>query len=416
MTFFKNFGTTLALLLVGAGCLCGQTTSFDTYFTPQRLRVDLVFAGNAHTQTAYLKQLNREEVWAGSRTTLVSPFGYGEYHCQAFTEDGTLVFSTGFSSLFQEWRTTDQAKVQAMAFNTSVWMPFPKVKLEFEVQARHAKKGTYEPLLRFTIDPADNLINQEQPPYTGTTILYNGPVEKKVDLVFVAEGYTQEQMDKFYKDAERFSGYLFDFEPYKSRKEDFNIWVLPCVSQDSGPDIPQNGIWNRTPLGAAFNTFYVDRYMTAPDFLPLAQAVAGVPFDAIYVIVNTSKYGGGGIYNYYGLSMSDHPTAKAVFVHEFGHSFAGLADEYYTSDVAYNDMYPLDIEPWEPNITTKVDFASKWEDMMDVEGVGLFEGGGYVSKGVFRPADDCRMHTNAAPAYCPVCQRAVSRMIDFYTK
>lgn len=405
------------LILLGAlTSLAAQQPSYEAYFTPERLRVDLVFAGNAQTQDAFFSSLHKEGMWTGSPNQTVDPFGYGEYYIKVFASDGTLIFAKGFSSLFQEWRTTNEAKERDRAFNTSVWMPFPKQPVTFTVYERIAKKGTYEPMLTFNIDPADNLISHEKPRFQAKKLVDNGPEAHKVDLLFVAEGYTANEMDKFYKDARKFSEYLFAFEPFTSRKKDFNIWALPSVSEDSGPDIPQNDVWTRTVIGAAFNTFYIDRYMTAPDFLPIAQTVLGAPFDAIYVIVNTTKYGGGGIYNYYGLSMSDHRTEKEVFVHEFGHSFAGLADEYFSSQVAYNDMYPLDVEPWEPNITTQVNFASKWEDMMGIDGVGLFEGGGYSTKGVFRPVDDCRMRTNSAPAFCPVCQRAISRMIDFYTK
>ncbi|MDD4257034.1 MAG: M64 family metallopeptidase [Bacteroidales bacterium] len=408
--------TSALLLFIVLFCTpaLAQSPSFDQYFTTERLRIDLVFTGNSKAQDAFLQSIHKEPVWAGSRTQLIDPFGYGEYYYKIFTPDGRLLFSKGFNSLFQEWRTTEEAKHRDMAFNSSVWMPFPKSPVVFVMYQRIAKKGTYEPILEFSIDPSDALISNEKPVYSAQKLIDNGPVENKVDLLFVAEGYTREEMDKFLADAARFSGYLFDYEPFKSRRNDFNIWTLSPASEESGPDIPQQNIWKRTCIGASFNTFYVDRYMTAPDYLPLAKMVSGAPFDAIYVIVNTQKYGGGGIYNYYGLSMADHRDVKEVFVHEFGHSFAGLADEYYTSQVAYIDMYPLNIEPWEPNITTMVDFGSKWKDMMEVEGVGLFEGGGYMAKGVFRPADDCRMHTNTAPGFCPVCQRAISRMIDYY--
>ena len=80
------------------------------------------------------------------------------------------------------------------------------------------------------------------------------------------------------------------------------------------------------------------------------------------VLVNSPTYGGGGIYNQVTLSTSDHPTFKKVLVHEFGHGYAGLGDEYSTDE--YDPMYPGDTEPWEPNLTTLKDFQSKWADMM----------------------------------------------------
>ena len=114
------------------------------------------------------------------------------------------------------------------------------------------------------------------------------------------------------------------------------------------------------------------------------------------------------------VTTSDHPTFRPVLVHEFGHAYGGLGDEYFYDD-GYETMYPADTEPWEPNLTTLIDFQSKWADMLSVPGVGVFEGGGYQSKGVYRPAQDCRMKTNEAKNFCPVCSRALVRITDFYT-
>ena len=236
-------------------------------------------------------------------------------------------------------------------------------------------------------------------------------------------------MDKFRKDAQKFSEYLFEMEPYKSRKSDFNVWAVESISNESGTDIPHQDIWKNTVANSNFFTFKIDRYLTAPDQKLISQIASNSPYDALYVIVNTEKYGGGGIYNFYGLSMADHKTEAPVFVHELGHSFAGLGDEYYESETAYNDFYNLKTEPWEPNVTTLVNFDSKWKDLIKegtpvptpnskdyLDVVGLFEGGGYVSKGVYRPYFECRMKNNTAKDFCPACQRAINKMIDYYTE
>jgi hypothetical protein len=333
-----------------------------------------------------------------------------------YSSQNILLFSRGFNSLFAEWITTEEALEKDKAFSTSLWMPYPKDTVWFEVSQRVAGTGHWKTLKRFRIEPDDALIRAEASACEAEALLFNGPMENHVDLLFVAEGYQAHELDKFKEDALLFSEYLFEYEPFTSRKTDFNIWILPLESKTSGPSLPQHGLWTQTSLNSTFHTFYLERYLTLPDFAPLAKAVSGAPFDALFVIVNSDIYGGGGIYNYYGISTSGHSSSKEVFVHEFGHSFAGLADEYYTSDVAYLDMYPTDVEPWEPNITTLVDFGSKWKDMMHVEGVGLFEGAAYMAKGMYRPAMDCRMHTNKAPAFCPVCQRAINRVIDSYTQ
>jgi hypothetical protein len=106
-----------------------------------------------------------------------------------------------------------------------------------------------------------------------------------------------------------------------------------------------------------------------------------------------------------------------------------LADEYYTSDVAYQDFYSLDVEPLDPNLTTLVDFDSKWKDMVEngtpiptantekyEDVLGAFEGGGYVEKGIYRPKQDCTMKSIVVDNFCPVCKRAIVQMIDFYTE
>jgi len=403
---------------------------YNKYFTPERLRIDVVFAGDASSQSVYLNALHLERYWSGSRVTLNDPFNYGEYQYRVINKTGEVIFSKGFSSLFQEWRTTAQAKECKRAFECSYWIPFPKERVEVAFYEREKKSGEFREMGRFPVDPADRQINREiQNSYEIDTILYNGVSENKVDLVFIAEGYTAQEMEKFSRDAKRFAGYLFDIEPYKSRRGDFNIWAVLSESQDSGTDIPHQDIWRRTAISSSFYTFSIDRYLTAPNQKIVASAASNSNCDALYVIVNTEKYGGGGIFNFYGLSMSDHKHSAQVFVHEFGHSFAGLGDEYYASEVAYEEFYNLKIEPWEPNITTMVNFAGKWRDMISAEVpqptpndpayknvTGLFEGGGYMAKGIFRPYLDCRMKTNTAEGFCPVCRRAINLMIDYYSK
>ncbi len=402
---------------------------YDRFFTGDRLRIDLVFAGNASSQYAFLENLTFEKNWSGTRTNLIPRFDYGEYATEVYSINGELIFSRGFSSLFQEWRTTDEASKVSRAFTNCAWIPFPKCPVKVVITER-IPSGGHRKMLEFTVDPSDKAICREKEnDFKVVPILDNGPLDRKVDLCIVAEGYRAGEMDKFISDCRRLTDYMFTLEPYKSRKGDFNVWAVESVSEESGTDIPHHDIWRNTVAASNFYTFGIDRYLTAPDHKKVSQLASGAPCDAIYVLVNETKYGGGGIYNYYALSTSDHRLTPEVFIHEFGHSFAGLGDEYYESDVAYNDMYPGTVEPWEPNITTQADFSSKWKDMISpgtplptpndssyAGVVGLFEGGGYCTKGVWRPFYDCRMRTNTAPGFCPVCRRAINRMIDYYTK
>ena len=393
---------------------------YDTYFTPQRLRVDFILAGNKDSQQAYLADLRKECAWAGSHKSLIDPFRYGEYMFEAWDGD-RLVYSRGFSALFLEWRTTAQAEEVSKAFAQSVWMPFPKKPVRIVLSERVKATGEFRQMFSCTVDPHDPLIRQEaDSSIRAVPLLSSGGMEEKVDLLFVAEGYTAEQTDKFHADCRRLMDSLFTMEPYRSRKDDFNISVLDVISEESGTDVPNHGIWKDTAMGSHYFTFYIDRYLTLPDHTAIADKVSGVPFDALYIVVNDPGYGGGGIYNSYGMGTSDNPLAAKLFIHEFGHSFAGLGDEYSDDSVAYLQMYSLKTEPWEPNITTLVDFGSKWKDMAESgeygEEAGLVEGAGYMPKGIYRPRADCRMRTNSSPDFCPVCRRAINRMIDYYCR
>jgi hypothetical protein len=403
--------------------------SFQTYFDTTRLRVNLIFAGNADQQSVYLESLHKEPQWGGAPTHLIDPFDYGEYCYKVFSPDNQLLFSRGFSSLFYEWRTTNEAKSISRARTTSLLLPMPKAEVRFEVYERVKKTNGWNLLLSLKINPSDKQIKQDAPTaYAVTPLIHNGSPSGKVDIVLIAEGYTAGEIDKFRADAARLTGYLLAVEPYASRRNDFNVWLVEAVSQESGTDIPQQAIWKNTVADASFYTFDIDRYLTISDHTRLCELAWNVPYDLIYVLANTEKYGGGGIYNFYGLSMTDHPLTKDVFPHEFGHAFAGLADEYYTSEVAYENFYDFETEPWEPNITTLVNFDTKWKDLVEkntpvptpntatyANTVGVFEGGGYMAKGVYRPVMDCRMKSNTTKGFCPVCYRAISKMIDAYT-
>lgn len=418
----------IALAFSLSAASAADKAGFDKHFTSGRLRLDLQFAGNYENLYVFLETLCKESNWAGPRENILDNLDRGDHYMKVFATDGTLIYSRGFNTLFREWRTTAEAKKVSKTSTLSLWMPFPKEKVRVVIYDKPKDSGKLTEMLAFEVDPADKLI-VDTPDTSNKVVklLDNGNHENKVDMVFLAEGYTAGQMDKFMGDARRFMDYMFEMEPYKDRKADFNIWAVESVSREDGTDIPQNGIWKDTAFGSHFHTFYEDRYLTLPDQKLICQAVSGVPCDALFVIVNTQKYGGGGMYNFYGIASADDSQALPVFIHEFGHSFAGLGDEYYTSSTAYDGFYNLEVEPWEPNITTLVDFPSKWKSMIapgtpvptpndpsyGSRAVGLFEGGGYMSKGIYRPAFDCRMKTNAAESFCPVCQKAIGEMIDY---
>ena len=218
------------------------------------------------------------------------------------------------------------------------------------------------------------------------------------------------------------------YEPFKSFKNKFNFIAVASESKDSGVSTPGKGIWKNTIFNSHFNTFYSDRYLTTRQVKAIHNVIADIPYEHIIILANTKKYGGGGIYNSFTLTTAHHESFLPVVVHEFGHSFAGLADEYFYEQDVFSDTYPFDVEPWEQNITTLVNFEEKWKDMLpdnipiptapnskEPYKIGVYEGGGYSAKGIYRPAFNCRMRTNNATTFCPVCQRAIKRMIKFYT-
>jgi hypothetical protein len=283
--------------------------------------------------------------------------------------------------------------------------------------------------MELTIDPEDYLIPviQDSPDYI--TIQENGPPSSQVDLVFIAEGYTEAEESKFKEDVEKFTDYLFGVKPFGSHKDRFSIRALFSPSDVSGTDDPGISKWVDTPAGTSFYTFGSERYLTSPDYWKICDLLTNIPHDQVIIMVNTGKYGGGGIYNHYSIFSSDHPRSASVFVHEFGHGFVGLGDEYYNSEVAYESFYPPDEEPLPPNLTTLVDFEEKWKDMIPEDvpmptppvrkyknTVGLFEGGGYVARGVYRPQLDCRMKSTDEKSFCKVCQKAIETMIEHYAE
>ncbi len=412
----------IALFLPSRPGLKGQ--DFDRWFTGGVLRLDMVFTGSAGQGSYTLLGIRSEPFFSGSRTTLIDPFDYGDHMMQVRdAETGLLIFSHTYSTLYREWLTTSESDSLRRAFNHVVRFPMPRSAVRVELYDRD-RGGRFHLKWAETVDPSSIYIDPGNPLKFGSVDLeINGPAAEKVDILFLAEGYTATEMEKFLEDARRSAGYIFSEEPFKSHRKEFNIRVVLSVSDESGTDIPGDSIWKSTALHSTFYTFGIERYMTTMDYISVCNAAANAHYDQIYILVNTGKYGGGGIYNYYSISAADNEDSRAVVIHEFGHSFGGLADEYFSSAVAYNDFFPLDVEPWNPNLTTMVNFPAKWEDLLEPETpvptpaekkfrktVGVYEGGGYVSTGVFRPMIDCRMHTNDA-AFCPVCVRALEQMI-----
>ena len=394
------------------------------------MRVDLVLAGNKHVQHAYLLKLKQEPYWGGSLNNTIDTLGYGEYKMVISDKATDMpLYSRGFCTLFEEWRTTEEAQNTNKAFYQTLTFPYPKKAVVLTLDERK-KDGSFSNLMTLVIDPDDSNIEKGvEDNYEVVKVVDNGDEANCVDFVFVAEGYTLEQINKFKADVKSMADYILSQEPYLSHKHRFNFWAVCSPSEQQGTDNPKKNHWVKTAVNSSFNTFYIDRYLETSDVFSIRDIAALAPYDHICVLVNSDKYGGGGIYNHFSIGTADHAMAKEVMLHEIGHGFAGLADEYYTSDVAYQNFFDLNVEPWQPNITTMVNFESKWKHLVDKDTpvptpatkdykntIGVFEGAGYVSKGVYRPAINCRMKTNEAEGFCPACKAAITNMINFVTQ
>ncbi len=416
-----------AILISITSFAFGQV-NFEDYFENKTLRVDYLLGGSAKEQTVFIKELKEEPFWGGSKTNLIDQFGYGTFKFKLFdVETKELLYSKGFNSLFQEWQTTAEAKELKRAFYQVNVMPFPKKPVLFVLESRKWN-GEMEQIFEYKIDPTNYFIGKEKPSaIVSNRVMGKSDPAKSVDVAFIAEGYTLEEMDKFRADVKRIAGYLFDVPPFKQYQNHFNIYALESISEESGTDVPGENIYKNTAVNTSFYTFDIDRYLTTFDLKALHDIAANVPYDQIFVLINTDRYGGGGFYNYYTSCSSDHLLTYEVSSHEFGHGFVGLGDEYYSSEVAYEDFYNLEIEPWEPNLTTLVDFDKKWKGMLDEsipiptprmkeyeDKIGVFEGGGYLSKGIYSPYQDCKMKSNNMKHFCPVCEKAAEKMILFH--
>jgi hypothetical protein len=468
----------LALLLLAAGFMdpwLSSDASFERDFTGETMRVDYYHTGDEDTEIISLDRVVSDGPWPGSRTRLLDDVGFGKYRFEvADSASGDVIYSRGFSSLYGEWETTPEAEEPFRTFQESLRFPWPRRPVEVSLSKR-AQGGGFVEIADFEIDPGARYVNPEPLPPRGAvwTVFENGPSASKVDLVLLSDGYTTEELEKFHADARRLVGDLFATEPFRSRRSDFNVRAIDLPTQRSGVSRPHAGRFRRNPLGTQYSIFDSERYLLTYDNRALRDALAAAPYDFFAILVNEKQYGGGGIYNFQMASSVDSEFSNYVFVHEFGHHFAGLADEYYTSDVAYETGAEHQPEPWEPNVTALHDPDSlKWGELVepgtpiptpwDKEAyerhagrirerrweliergapevsfdslfreqrraetellssmryagvVGAFEGAMYEAGGLYRPEIDCIMFSRDEVGFCRVCSRAIDRIIDLY--
>lgn len=412
-------------------CTFISAQQYDDFFMDKACRVDFHFCGNTKQTNVFLDNVKLEPFWGGRRLHLSNDLNLGDYRFRVLDSiSRQLIYIDGFSALYREWQSTPEALITSKSFEQTIQFPFPKKAVTLIIEKR-LDLDRWSELFRYTISPADKLIQRSNPKQVPVKVISKTATpEKAIDIAVIAEGYTAKEQQKFYRDAKRLAENLLTHEPFTKYKSRINIYAIAAPSFESGISLSTDSTWKNTAVGSHFYTFYESRYLTTMNTFKVRDLAALVPYDAIYILANTSVYGGGGIYNLYAMTAADNKLSTQVTVHEFGHSFAGLADEYfYDKKDALDDMYDIKIEPWEPNITSLVQFDSKWKDQLPAGTViptpvndttktkiGVFEGGGYLSKGMYRPFFDCRMRTNKAPEFCPVCRQAVERRILFLTE
>lgn len=432
-----RFHDTMRLLLfLYFLCAFGMSRAqsrFENDFRDSTLRVDYIFSGNAHSQSIALGDLHKGRGWAGRRVNLdkLPLEGNGQITMRS-AEDGRIIYRTSFSSLFQEWQTTEEASMLHKAFENVFQLPMPRKDANLTITLFDTRRRVCATLThRVRVD--DILI---RPVSSSPTPLHRylhrgGSRNECIDIAIVAEGYTTEEQETFFRHAQTAADELLKYAPFSEHRKRINIIGVALDSKESGVSIPHQGIWKETALLSHFDTFYSNRYLTTLHIKRLHDFLSGIPYEHIIILANTDNYGGGGIYNSYTLASARHPAFQPVVVHEFGHSFGGLADEYFYDD-QHEEFYFPEIEPWEPNITTLADFSKKWKDLLplstpiptpsvgldnnDTRHIGVYEGGGYRSKGVFRAFQNCRMRTNDVPDFCLVCRRSLDKLIRFHTE
>ncbi len=415
-----------------AEAIVQHDVNYSDYFTDKTMRYDFHHAGNSVNEYYYFDKLIREDEWAGSRVSLINPFDYGEQHFRIIdAASGNVIYKNNYCTLFNEWQTTPEAAVTARAFPESVIFPEPKNDFIIEFYARNKQSKVWEKKESHKISVNDYNIYPGHSSYENIEIHIGGDIAHSLDIVLLPDGFTATEREKFVAACKMWSDALFSYAPFTQNKHRINVRAVWAPSQESGISKPGTGEWKNTLLGSRFFTFNSERYQMTEEFQKVRDVAAAAPYESIFILTNTDKYGGGGIYNFYGLgSAGKTGRTGEVYVHEFGHSLMGLGDEYIEIGNTVSALYPEGVEPWEANLTRFVDFNGKWEKMIAedtpiptprIEGstekewkIGAYEGGGYLEKGVFRGWPECMM--KALTDFCPVCQDAITRYLDYICK
>jgi len=402
---------------------------FDVYFLDKTIRINYLHFGNASEEKIEIKDFYAGGYWTGTRKHLNNPPKYGNILFEVLDSvTNRLLFAKTYSTLFDEYKTIEEAENKIAYFEECINMPYPKktVLLKFTSISR---KLEYVEKLTAYFNPNTAKIHPFQKTFETIELYIGGKSENCLDILFIPDGYTMRDSVELNKDLHRFANYIMECSPYKEHKKYVNIRAIKGFSEESGISDPNKNEYRKTLLNSSYNVLNLDRYLMVLNVWQMYDIADDAPFDAIVILCNSPKYGGGGIYNFYATVNNNHDASNYVIVHELGHSIAGLGDEYYTSEVSVREFYPEGIEPMEPNLTTLTDFEKKWQNMLpknipiptpedakyDTK-LGVFEGGGYVKKGVYRPFMHCTMKEIIYNNFCQVCKKALIDTFEYYAE
>ena len=409
-------------------CVMLSAQNFNTYFENKTLRLDYLHIGNAHGEKIEPVTFWKGGIWSGTREQLIESERLGEMLLTVKDAQTNIpIFTRSYSTLFGEFVTTEKAETEEEVFEESVLMPYPKASVKYDITV-FTRTNQSTKLFEGEFDPKTTLQKPFKKKYKVMDLHIGGNSENCMDILILPDGYSKKEKKKLQNDMQAFADYILKCSPYSENLSRLNIRAIEGYSKESGITDPNANVFKNTLFNSSYNTIDVDRYLMCENVFRMNEIADDAPYDVLLLICNSTKYGGGGIYNFYATVNSDGKYSDYVVVHELGHSIAGLGDEYFDSEVSVRDFYPEGVEPVEPNLTTLVDFGKKWKDMIkdtpiptpDTNEynniVGVFEGGGYVAKGVYRPWRNCTMKEKVYNGFCPVCKKALVNVFDYYSK
>lgn len=406
--------------------LSAQNINFSDYFDNKTVNLESYHSGRFALEYYTIDNSYISGDWAGTRTKLIDNNDFGQHKVEILdAKTKKLLYSRTYSSLFEEWSTTSEGKTSCGNFEEVIRIPLPKSKVIIGFNSRDSL-GAWKKIADIEWDRSMIIDDNSTQTRKHYALHENGNIKNRLDILIIPAGYSTEDSIKMRKDLKMFSEFIFSKPPFSKAKDKINVWGIEYFSEESGiPGLKDSKINPNTELGVSYNTLGSPRYLMTRNLMNLHRIIKDIPYEQIIIMCNSEVYGGGGIYNFYATSYVN-PKNSFVVVHEFGHSFAALGDEYAQNDSDVQGATE-NVEPWQLNVTALKDFSKKWGNMMDKttpiptpvteeykEKIGVFEGAAYKAKGLYRPYQDCLMRSDKP--FCPVCTKAINDMINFYTE